>query len=138
MSTVNRVILIGRVGKDPEVQARGEGKIASFSLATDRKTDDGKTTDWHRVVVYNDGIAKVVADYVKKGSKICVIGELGTRSYTNKTGQEQRVTEILLGKFGAQLTLLDKREGGGRPTSEAGYGSKSQEQPKDFEDEIPF
>lgn len=136
MSSVNRVILIGHVGKDPEIRTKGEERIASFSLATSKKVNNDKITNWHRVVVYNDGLAKVVEDYVKKGSNVYVEGELGNRTYTDKKGAEQRITEIVLTKFGSKLVLLDKREG--KPTSEAGYGTKSTEDKPDFNDEIPF
>lgn len=118
--SVNKVILIGNVGKDPEVRSGQDGsKIVNFSLATsetwnDRASGERKErTEWHRVVVFNDRIADVVEKYVRKGSKVYVEGSLQTRKWTDQSGQEKYTTEVVIQRFRGELTLLDSRGGGG-------------------------
>ncbi len=126
--SVNKVILVGNVGKDPEVRNSQDGaKIVNFSLATsetwnDRASGERKErTEWHRIVVFNDNIATVVEKYVRKGSKVYVEGALQTRKWTDQSGQEKYTTEVVIGRFNGNLTLLDSRgEGGGM--SEGGGG----------------
>jgi single-strand DNA-binding protein len=126
--SVNKVILIGNVGKDPEVRNTQDGaKIVQFSLATsetwnDRASGERKErTEWHRIVVFNDRIGDVVEKYVRKGSKVYVEGAVQTRKWTDQSGQEKYTTEIIIGRFRGELTLLDSRGGGGEGGGGEGY-----------------
>jgi single-strand DNA-binding protein len=118
--SVNKVILVGNLGKDPEVRTFGNSgdRKASFTMATsetwrDRNSGERKEkTQWHNVVVLNENIIKVVESYVKKGSKVYVEGALESRKYTDNQGQERYITEIVVGKFKGELTMLDGRSGG--------------------------
>lgn len=116
--SVNKVILIGNVGKDPEIRTlQNGGKVANLSIATSESWKDKSTgekkekTEWHRVVVFGP-LAEIVEKYVKKGSKIYVSGSLQTRKWTDKDGVEKYSTEVVLQGFGGELTLLDSRKGG--------------------------
>ena len=127
--SVNKVILVGNVGRDPEVRNTQDGsKIVQFSLATsetwnDRASGERKErTEWHRVVVFNDRIGDVVEKYVRKGSKVYVEGAIQTRKWTDQSGQEKFTTEVVIGKFRGELTLLDSRGGG--EGSGGGYGGE--------------
>ncbi len=129
--SVNKVILVGNVGKDPEVRSSQDGsKIVNFSLATsetwnDRASGERKErTEWHRVVVFNDRIGDVVEKYVRKGSKVYVEGALQTRKWTDQSGQEKYTTEVVIGRFKGELTLLDSRGAGGG--DEMGGGGMSE------------
>jgi len=149
--SVNKVILVGNLGKDPEIRNTQDGReIASFSVATSESWKDKSTgerkekTEWHRVVVFNDALVKVIKNYVKKGSKLYIEGQLQTRKWTDKDGQEKYSTEVVLQGFNGVLTMLDsKREGG---ASEGGYerssGSSASSSPAPkaelMDDEIPF
>jgi single-strand DNA-binding protein len=153
--SVNKVILVGNLGRDPEIRTLNSGdKVANFSIATsetwrDRNSGERKErTEWHRVVVFNDNLVKVVENYVKKGSKLYIEGALQTRKY-EQNGVEKFSTEIVLQKFRGELTMLDgKGEGGGsRDDGDfGGYSSGGRTQsagPKesfsaDLDDEIPF
>lgn len=118
--SVNKVILVGNVGKDPEVRTFGNSgdRKASFTLATsenwrDRTTGERREkTQWHNVVVMNDNIVRVVENYVKKGSKLYVEGQIESRKYTDNQGQERYITEVVIGKFRGELTLLDRAGAG--------------------------
>lgn len=135
--SVNKVILVGNVGKDPEIRRTQDGRaIANLSLATseswrDKNTGERKEkTEWHRVVVFNEGLCKVVEQYVKKGAKLYIEGQLQTRKWTDQAGVEKYSTEIVLQGFSSQLTMLDGRAGGGAgapggmgENSQADYGS---------------
>jgi single-strand DNA-binding protein len=112
--SVNKVILVGNVGKDPEIRRTQDGKpIANLSIATseswrDKNTGERKEkTEWHRVVVFNEGLCKVVEQYVKKGSKLYVEGALQTRKWADQSGVEKYSTEVVLQGFGGTLTMLD-------------------------------
>jgi len=153
--SVNKVILIGNVGKDPEVKRTQDGKaIVNLFLATSESWKDKSSgerkekTEWHRVVIFNEGIAKIAEAYVKKGSSIYIEGQLQTRKWTDKDGIEKYSTEIVLQNFNGALTLL-----GGKPDDAAGsYSSKGGAQPeydmrpaprqtkpqRDLDDEVPF
>ena len=128
--SVNKVILVGNVGKDPEVRTTQDGtKIVQFSLATSETWNDKASgerkerTEWHRVVCFNDRIGDVIEKYVRKGSKVYVEGALQTRKWTDQSGQEKYTTEVIIGRFRGELTLLDSRGAGG---GEAGsYGGES-------------
>lgn len=128
--SVNKVILVGNLGKDPEIRTFGQSgdRKASFTLATseswrDRNSGERKEkTQWHNVVVMNENIIKVVENYVKKGSKVYVEGQLESRKYTDNQGQERYITEIVVGRFKGELTLLDSRNSAGAGASDAsGY-----------------
>ena len=162
--SVNKVILVGNVGKDPEVRTTQDGsKIVNFSLATsetwnDRASGERKErTEWHRVVVFNDRIGDVVEKYVRKGSKLYVEGSLQTRKWTDQSGQERYTTEVVIGRFKGELTMLDTRGSGESGAGESGGyrdraapqrvgggaargGAPSWDAPKggDLDDEIPF
>ncbi len=117
--SVNKVILVGNLGKDPEVRSTQDGsKIVNLTLATsetwnDRASGERKErTEWHRVVIFNDRTADVAERFLKKGAKIYVEGSLQTRKWTDQQGQERYTTEIVIGKFNGQLTMLDGRAGG--------------------------
>ena len=153
--SVNKVILIGNLGKDPEIRSLNSGdKVANLSIATsetwrDRNSGERKEkTEWHRVSIFNDNLVKVAENYLKKGSKVYIEGAIQTRKYNDATGTEKFATEIVLQKFRGELTMLDGRgdgEGGGRSMDD-GYSSGpriSSSAPKetfiaDLDDEIPF
>lgn len=115
--SVNKVILVGNLGRDPEVRALQDGReIAHLNLATSESWKDKNTgerrerTEWHRVVVFNEGLVKLAKSYLKKGSKVFVEGAIATRKWTDKDGAERYSTEIVLQGFNANLTMLDKRD----------------------------
>lgn len=112
--SVNKVILVGNLGKDPEVRMTQEGgKIVTFSLATseqwkDRETQERKDrTEWHRVVIFNEKLAEVAEKYLRKGGKIYIEGQLQTRKWTDQSGQERYTTEVIIPRFRGELTMLD-------------------------------
>src|SRR5580692_9758234 len=125
--SVNKVILVGNLGKDPEVRnTQDGGKIVNLTLATsetwnDRASGERKErTEWHRIVIFNDRVAEVAERFLKKGAKIYVEGSLQTRKWTDQSGQERYTTEVVIGRFNGQLTMLDGRSGGGEG---GGYGA---------------
>lgn len=113
--TLNKATLIGNVGKDPEIRTTQDGKeIANFSLATSErwKSKDGEKrekTEWHKIVVYNPGLVKVIKSYVKKGSKLYIEGAIQTRKWTDKEGVERYQTEITMQSFDGVIKLLDSK-----------------------------
>lgn len=127
---MNRAILIGNVGKDPDIRNMSNGdQVASFSLATSERWKDKnsgerkESTDWHNVVCFNQGLIKVIEEWVLKGSKVAIEGKIKTRKY-EKDGVDRYVTEIVLGRFDGSLELLgSKGEGGGRDRDEHSYGT---------------
>ena len=131
--SVNKVILIGNVGKDPEIRRTQDGRpIANLTIATseswrDKNSGEKKEkTEWHRVVVFNEGLCKVIEQYVKKGAKLYIEGQLQTRKWQNKEGQDQYSTEVVLQGFNGSLTMLDGRAGAGGGLAESGqsdYGN---------------
>lgn len=153
--SVNKVILVGNVGQDPEVrQFQNGGQVCNFSLATSESWKDKNTgerrdkTEWHRIAVFNEGLIRVIQSYVKKGSKLYIEGQLETRKWQDQNGMDKYTTEVVLRGFGSTLTMLDSRSegmGGGR---QMGYdqgqnGARKMEGPaedfsQDFDDEIPF
>jgi single-strand DNA-binding protein len=148
--SVNKVILVGNLGRDPEVRSTQDGtKIVQLSLATSESWKDRATgerrerTEWHRVVIFNERLAEVAEQYLRKGSKIYVEGQLQTRKWQDKEGQDRYTTEVVLGRFRGELTMLDTRggEGGG---SYGGGGGGGEPVPagagggQDLDDEIPF
>ena len=114
--SVNKVILLGNLGRDPEIRSMQSGsKMATFSMATSKRWRDKNTqeqrdkTSWHNIVVFGDGLVDIVEKYVKKGSKIYVEGELQTRKWQDQDGNDRYTTEVVLQGFSSNLTLLDSR-----------------------------
>lgn len=154
--SVNKVIIVGNLGKDPEVRTfQNGGRVASFSVATSESWKDKASgekkerTEWHRISVLNDALVGVVEKYVKKGSKVYVEGQLETRKYTDKDGAERYTTEVVLRPYRGELTLLDRREGGAGASNDydepmmssapsSGGGSFAASAKNDMDDEIPF
>ena len=119
--SVNKVILVGNLGRDPEVRRTNSGDaVVSFSLATteswrDKATGERKDrTEWHNVVIFNENLGKIAEQYCKKGAKIYIEGQLATREFTDRDGNQRKATEIVLNRFRGELTLLDGRGGAGR------------------------
>ncbi len=156
--SVNKVILVGNLGKDPEVRRLNSGEpVVNLSIATseswrDKQSGERKEkTEWHRVVIFNENIAKVAEQYLKKGAKVYIEGQLQTRKWTDQAGVEKYSTEIVLQKYRGELTMLDGRgDGGGRSVEDdsGGFAAKSggkrvSDGPResfnaDLDDEIPF
>jgi single-strand DNA-binding protein len=118
--SVNKVILVGNLGKDPEIRRTQDGRpIANLSVATseswrDKATGERKEkTEWHRVVIFNEGLCKVAEQYLKKGAKVYLEGQLQTRKWTDQSGVEKYSTEVVLQGFNSNLTMLEGRGGGG-------------------------
>ena len=116
VGSVNKTILLGNLGRDPEIRSMQSGaKMASFSIATSKRWKDRNTqeqkekTSWHNIVVFGDGLVDIVEKYVKKGSKIYVEGELQTRKWQDKDGNDRYTTEVILQGYNCNLTLLDSR-----------------------------
>jgi single-strand DNA-binding protein len=116
--SVNKVILIGNLGKDPEIRRTQDGRpIANLSIATSDNWRDKATgerrekTEWHRVVIFNEGLCRVAEQYLKKGSKVYLEGQLQTRKWQDQSGQDRYSTEVVLQGFNSQLTMLDSRGG---------------------------
>jgi single-strand DNA-binding protein len=156
--SVNKVILIGNLGADPEIRRLQDGRpVANLRVATSESWRDKNTgerrekTEWHRVVIFNEQLAKIAEQYLKKGSKVYLEGALQTRKWTDQQGQEKYSTEVVLQGFNATLTMLDGRSGGGsgefsdQGTGDFGSsGPSARKQPamagarNDMDDEIPF
>ena len=159
--SVNKVILVGNVGRDPEARSMTSGgKVVSFSIATsetwnDRASGERKEkTQWHRVSIFNEKLGEIAERYVKKGTKVYIEGALESRKYTDQSGVEKEITEVVLARFRGELTLLDSRGGGGgmggddegasrpaaRQPARGGGGSPAWEPSKggDLDDDIPF
>lgn len=124
--SVNKVILVGNLGADPEIKRTQDGRpIANLRIATseswrDRATGERKEkTEWHRVVIFNEGLCKVAEQYLRKGAKVYIEGQLQTRKWTDQSGAERYSTEVVLQNFNSNLTMLDGRSGGG---GGGGYG----------------
>lgn len=160
--SVNKVILIGNLGADPEIRRTNAGDpVASFRVATSESWKDKTTgerkerTEWHTVVVFNEGLAKVAEQYLKKGAKVYVEGQLATRKWQGQDGQDRYTTEVVLQKFRGALEMLDKLPSNRAPGADSpdDYGTQSsrggdfgrtsqQQQPsrgvQDLDDDIPF
>ena len=151
--SVNKVILVGNLGKDPEIRSTQDGReIASFSIATSESWKDKSSgerkekTEWHNIVVFNPQLVTVVKNYVKKGSKLYIEGALQTRKWTDKDGHDRYSTEVVLQNFNGNLTMLDSKRDGSS-NDNAGY-NQSYNQPASagaskpaselLDDEIPF
>ncbi len=152
--SVNKVILIGNLGRDPEVRSMNDGSpVVTLNLATSESWKDRASgerrerTEWHRVVIFNENLAKLAETYLKKGSKVYVEGQLQTRKWTDKDGNEKYTTEVVLQRYRGEMTFLDSRgEGGGSFGGGGGDSSGGKVEDKgsasgggdDFDDEIPF
>lgn len=158
--SVNKVILIGNLGADPEIRRTQDGRpIANLRVATSESWRDKTTgerrekTEWHRVVIFNEGLCRIAEQYLKKGAKVYLEGSLQTRKWQDQSGQDKYSTEVVLQGFNSQLTMLDGRGGGGASTggddSDFGASSVSRERKPamagagggkrdDMDDEIPF
>lgn len=154
--SVNKVILVGNVGKDPDIRRLNSGEpVASFSVATSESWRDKASgerrerTEWHNVVVFNENLVKVIEQYVKKGAKVYLEGQLQTRDYTDKDGNQRKTTEVVLQRYRGELTLLDSRgrgEGesmgysGGGASGRVSSSSPSRAAPAaaGLDDDIPF
>lgn len=150
--SVNKVILVGNLGRDPEVRNTQDGrKIVNLSVATsetwkDRSSGERREkVEWHRVVIFNDRLADVAERYLRKGSRVYLEGSLQTRKWQDQSGQERHSTEVVLQQFRGELTLLDGRGDGAGNTGEApAGGGRTYAQRRDpgpapdFDDEIPF
>lgn len=142
MGSVNKVILVGNLGQDPDCRRMQSGdQVVNLSIATseswkDKSTGERKeSTQWHRVVIFNQGIAKVAESYLKKGSKVYIEGQLETRKWTDQQGVENYSTEVVLRPFKSELVMLDSRDG------QQNQQPVQQSQPAaagSFDDEIPF
>ncbi len=127
--SVNKVILVGNLGKDPEVRTTQDGsKIVHLTLATSESWNDRSSgerrerTEWHRVVIFNDRIGDVAERYLRKGRKVYVEGSLQTRKWTDQSGQERYTTEVVLGRFRGELVLIDSQRGEDSGMGEGGGG----------------
>ena len=146
--SVNKVILVGNLGKDPEIRRTQDGRpIANLSIATsetwrDKNTGERKEkTEWHRVVIFSEPLCKVVEQYLKKGAKVYVEGQLQTRKWTDQSGVDKYSTEVVLQGYGATLTMLDKPTGRSEaePTNEYAAAPGASVRPTDdMQDEVPF
>ena len=161
--SVNKVILVGNLGRDPEIRATNDGtRIANLNLATseswrDRVSGERKErTEWHRVVIFNERLVEIAEKYLRKGSKIYVEGALQTRKWTDQQNQERYSTEVVLQRFRGELTMLDGARGGGgamegdegcggggygeapRAVAASSGGPRGRGGAADLDDEIPF
>ena len=163
--SVNKVILVGNLGADPEVRTLPSGnKVVNLSVATsdnwrDKNTGERKEkTEWHRVVIFSEGLVRVAEQYLRKGSKVYLEGQLQTRKWQDQSGNDRYTTEIVLNRFRGELVLLDRAEGGGgggrsdfgggEDFGGGGYsgggGSRPQSRPQpaafdtDLDDDVPF
>ncbi len=157
--SVNKVILVGNLGRDPEVRHTQDGNpVVNLSLATSENWRDQATgerrerTEWHRIVIFNEHLARVAEQYLRKGSKIYLEGQLQTRKWQDQSGQDRYTTEVVLRRFNGEFVMLDTRAGGAateaggtgdaspfdrgpsEPTSNGGTAAAA----ADFDDEIPF
>ena len=164
MAGVNKVILVGNLGADPEARSLNNGgEVVNLRIATSEswKGRDGQRqerTEWHRVVIFNENLGRTAKNYLRKGSKVYLEGQLQTRKWTDASGQEKFSTEVVLQNFNSSLVLLDSREGGGGGGGgrsdygddfggggySGGGGSKPQSRPQpaafdtDLDDDVPF
>jgi single-strand DNA-binding protein len=161
MAGVNKVILVGNLGADPEARSLNNGgEVVNLRVATseqwkDRDGNRQERTEWHQVVIFNENLGRVAKSYLRKGSKVYLEGQIQTRKWTDQSGADRYSTEIVLQKFRGELVLLDSREGGGGGgggrdySSDAGGaspggGSRPQSRPQpaafdtDLDDDVPF
>jgi single-strand DNA-binding protein len=132
--SLNKVMLIGNLGKDPEVRSfQNGGKVCNFSLATSENWKDKNTgerrekTDWHNVAIFNENLVRIAEQYLKKGSKVYIEGSLQTRKWQDQSGADKYTTEVVLQNFNGTLVLLDRAEGGGGSRGGGGGGEYNQD-----------
>ena len=161
MAGVNKVILVGNLGADPEARSLNNGgEVVNMRIATseqwkDRDGNRQERTEWHRVAIFNQNLAKVAKNYLRKGSKVYLEGQIQTRKWTDQSGQERYSTEVVLQNFRGELVLLDSREGAGGGAGRSAFGedyddfgggapAKPQSRPQpaafdsDLDDDVPF
>ena len=162
MSGVNKVILVGNLGDDPEVRSLNSGgevvnmRVATSEVWKDRDGNRQERTEWHRVVIFNENLGRVAKSYLRKGSKVYLEGQIQTRKWTDQSGQDRYSTEVVLQRFRGELVLLDSRAGagagggfgeergdsfGGSDSSGAGSRQPARPQPafdSDLDDDVPF
>ena len=152
VGSVNKVILLGNLGRDPEIRSMQTGnKMASFSIATSKRWKDKTTqenkekTSWHNIVVFGEGLVDIVEKYVKKGSKIYIEGELQTRKWQDQDGNDRYTTEVVLQGYNSNLTLLDSRNSSNNQVSENQSNpsttneiTKTISESDDSDEDIPF
>jgi single-strand DNA-binding protein len=157
MAGVNKVILVGNLGDDPEARSLNNGgEVVNLRVATsenwkDRDGNRQERTEWHRVVIFNENLGRVAKQYLRKGSKVYLEGQLQTRKWQDQSGQDKYSTEIVLQRFRGELVLLDRREGGGSyddgGDSSGGFGGSGSSRPQsrpqpafdsDLDDDVPF
>jgi len=162
MAGVNKVILVGNLGADPEARTLNSGgEVVNMRIATSENWNDKATgerkekTEWHNVVIFNENLGRVAKNYLRKGSKVYVEGQLQTRKWTDQSGNDKYTTEIVLQRFRGELQLLDSRDGGGSTRGAfnedfggddfgGGAPSKPQSRPQpaafdtDLDDDVPF
>ena len=147
--SLNKVLLIGRLGADPEIKQMVNGKnVARFSLATDQTWKDKNTgekkqkTEWHRVVIFNEGLVNVIQQYLKKGSQVYIEGQLSTRKWRDeKSGQDKYSTEVVLQGYNSSLTMLGGKINNGdniKSVTASPSNEDTESAPGDLDDEIPF
>ena len=153
--SVNKVILIGNLGRDPEVSEMQNGnKVVKISIATSESWKDKATgerrnrTEWHRVVIFNEHLGKIAEQYLKKGAKVYVEGQIQTRKWTDASGVEKYTTEVVLQRFNGELTMLDGRDGGSNNSGNSEYSAPIENTQQDtgsisnndveLDDDIPF
>jgi single-strand DNA-binding protein len=158
MAGVNKVILVGNLGDDPEARSLNSGgEVVNMRVATseqwkDRDGNRQERTEWHRVVIFNENLGRVAKQYLRKGSKVYLEGQIQTRKWTDQAGQDRYSTEVVLQRFRGELVLLDRREGGGvaedyadspGAANDFGGGSRQQARPQpafdtELDDDVPF
>ncbi len=157
--SINKVILVGNLGRDPEVRTTQDGgKIVNLSIATSERWKDRNSgeqrerTEWHRVVIFNENLARVAEQYLRKGSTVYLEGQLQTRKWTDQQGVEKYTTEVVLARYRGELTMLGGRDSGdmSAPSQDSGYGASAPSQPAGnlpeppmassggIDDDIPF
>jgi single-strand DNA-binding protein len=158
--SINKVILVGNLGRDPEVRTMQSGdEMVQLNIATSERWKDKMTgerrerTEWHRVVIFNKGLVPIAKQYLRKGSKVYIEGQLETRKWTDQSGVEKYTTEVVLRPYRGELTMLDSRSGSSGDFGDSGYDQSYQAEPaaatgttgggapapvNDFDDDIPF
>jgi single-strand DNA-binding protein len=156
MAGVNKVILVGNLGADPEARSLNSGgEVVNMRVATsenwkDKEGNRQERTEWHNVVIFNENLGRVAKSYLRKGSKVYLEGQIQTRKWTDQTGNDRYTTEIVLQRFRGELVLLDSRESGSRGAFNEDFDdsgaapSKAQSRPQpaafdtDLDDDVPF
>ena len=144
--TINKVILVGNIGNDPEIRSTSDDReIANFSLATseswkDKNTGEKKSkAEWHKVVIFSQGLVGIAKNYLKKGTKIYIEGQLQTRKWTDNSGIEKYTTEIVLQNFNSTLSILDSKQSESNTSHDEGFAKVEEAFSDDvIDDDIPF